>query len=278
MKKRKQDKPKKIVQTAMNKTRKRLNKGKFKEDSFEVVPLMIESDKIDDEFDGYKLVHITDIHMGQWITREKLEGVVEIINGLKADAIVITGDYVSYQADGYLEDLEFCLKKLEAHDVVLSVLGNHDYWTKPDEIKSVLKNSNIINLENEIYTIYRNNKKLQIAGIDCVTEGKDDIEEIEKKLDHNFPAIMLVHEPDFADTTCKLKPFILQLSGHSHGGQISVPKLRTPVRGKNFRKYPSGEYHVEDMVQYTNRGIGTNLFWFRINCPPEITEIILKKG
>lgn len=277
MKKRKKDKPKSIIQTVMNTTRNKLDKGEFNENSFEIVPLTIETKKIDKEFDGYKIVHITDIHLGQWITKERLEGVVNIVNNLNPDIIVLTGDYVSYQADKYLTDLEYCFSRLNAKDAILSVLGNHDYWTNPDSIKEVLKKSNIINLENEIYIIYKNDKKLQIAGIDCVTEGNDDIKKIEEQLDHIYPAIMLVHEPDFADKTCKLEPFILQLSGHSHGGQISVPKIRTPIRGKNFRKYPSGAYQVDEMIQYTNRGIGTNMFWFRINCPPEITEITLKK-
>ncbi len=277
MKKRKKDKPKSIIQTAMNTTRKKLNKGEFNKESFEIVPLLIETEKIDKEFDDYKIVHITDIHLGQWITKEKLEGVVNLINSLEPDTIVLTGDYVSYQADRYLQDLEKCFKQLEANDVILSVLGNHDYWTNPNGIKAVLKKSNIINLENEIYNITKNSKTLQIAGIDCVTEGNDDIAKIEEQLDHDAPAIMLVHEPDFADTTSQLEPFILQLSGHSHGGQISIPKFRTPVRGKNFRKYPQGEYKVNNMIQYTNRGIGTNMFWFRINCPPEITEITLKR-
>ncbi len=277
MQKRRKDKPKSVIQSAMNNTRKKLNKGKFNENSFEIVPLTIETDKIDNEFGNYKIVHITDIHLGQWITKEKLDGVVKIINQLEPDTIVLTGDYVSYQADKYLEDLQDSLTQLEAKDAKLSVLGNHDYWTNPDAIKGILKKSNIINLENEIHTITRNNKKLQIAGIDCVTEGKDDITKIEEKLNKNYPAIMLVHEPDFADTTCKLDSFILQLSGHSHGGQIMVPRIRTPIRGKNFRKYPVGKYQVNNMIQYTNRGIGTNMFWFRINCPPEITEIKLKK-
>ena len=277
MKKETINKPKSLIQTAMNTTRKKINKGEFKEDSFEIVPLTIESDKISKEFDNYKIIHITDIHLGQWITKEKLDGVVDIINKLEADSIVLTGDYVSYQANEYLEDLKDALKRLKAKDAVLSVLGNHDYWTNPEAIKDVLKKSGIINLENEIYTINRNGEQLQIAGIDCVTEGNDDIRKIEENLDYDHPAIMLVHEPDFADTTCKLKPFILQLSGHSHGGQITIPWIRTPIRGKNFRKYPSGEYKVKDMTQYTNRGLGTNMFWFRINCPPEITEIKLKK-
>lgn len=277
MQKRRTDKPKGIIQKAMNKTRKKINKGNFKKELFKIVPLTIKSDKIDKEFDNYKIVHITDIHIGQWITKEKLEGVIDIINSLNPDTIVITGDYVSYDADKYLDDLEECLKKLEAKDAILSVLGNHDYWTNPDAIKKLLKNSNIINLENEIHIINREDKKLQIAGIDSVTVGKDDITKIEEKLDYDAPAIMLVHEPDFADTTCKLEPFILQLSGHSHGGQIAIPRIGTPVRGKNFIKYPKGSYKVENMIQYTNSGIGTNMFWFRINCPPEITEIKLEK-
>lgn len=277
MKKRRTDKPKSIIQKAMNKTRDKINKGNFNKDKFEIVPLVIKTDKIDEIFDDYKIVHITDIHLGQWITKKKLDGVVKIINNLEPDTIVITGDYVSYRADEYLEDLEDSLKKLKAKDVILSVLGNHDYWTNPDAIKNVLKNCNIINLENEIYTINKEDKKLQIAGIDCVSVGKDDITKIEENIDYDVPAIMLVHEPDFADVTSKFEPFILQLSGHSHGGQLSLPYIRTPIRGKNFIKYPKGSYNVNNMIQYTNSGIGTNAFWIRINCPPEITEIKLEK-
>lgn len=273
----KTNKAKEKIQTAMNTTRTKLGKGKFKENAFEIVPLIIENSKISEKFDNYKIVHITDIHIGQWITKEKLDGVIKIINNLQADAIVLTGDYVSYKTGEYLEQLEESLKMLKAKDVILSVLGNHDYWTEPEKIKDVLKRCDIINLENEIYTIKKDGAKLQIAGVDCVTEKKDNLEKIEEKLDFDSPAIMLVHEPDFADKTSQLEPFFLQLSGHSHGGQIALSKMKTPIRGKNFIKYPIGKYKVNDMVQYTNRGIGTNMFWFRINCPPEITEITLKK-
>lgn len=261
----------------MNTTRDKFFNKEFKETSVQVVPLTIQNRKINRDFNNYKIVHITDIHIGQWITKEKLDGIIKIINKLEPDTIVLTGDYVSYETDKYLEDLEDALKHLKSKDVTLSVLGNHDYWTEPEKIKKILRKCNIINLENDIYTINRGESKLQIAGIDCVTENKDNLKKIEEKLDYTSPAIMLVHEPDFADKTCKLEPFILQLSGHSHGGQLGIPKIRTPIRGKNFIKYPLGKYEVENMIQYTNPGIGTNMFWFRINCPPEITEIILKQ-
>lgn len=264
------------IQTAMNTTRNLLNRGTFKAHEFAVVPLTIKDKRIPSAFNNYKIVHLTDIHLGQWINKEKLDGIVEIINSLQPDLIALTGDYLSYQTKDYLHQLEDSLKKLKANDAILSVLGNHDHWTNPEKIKKALQNANITNLENQVYTITKNNQELQIAGADSVTVEKDDIRKIRKQLHPNTPAIMLVHEPDYADTTAQLDQFILELSGHSHGGQISLPKIGTPVRGKNFMKYPSGKYQVKNMIQYTSRGVGTNAFWIRINCPPEITLITLK--
>ena len=265
------------IQTVMNNTRDKLNKGKFKERDFHINYQVVRCKKISEEFDNYRIVHITDIHIGQWITPERLNGIVNIINSLNPDMIALTGDYVSYQAEGYLDILESAFKKLKPKDATFSVLGNHDHLTNPDEIKQVLENSGIINLENDVYFIRRNDALLQIAGVDSITLNKDDINEVLKKLQKNIPAIMLAHEPDFADTTCEIDEFILQLSGHSHGGQITIPKIGTPIRGPNFTKYPAGRYHVKNMVQYTNSGVGTNAFWFRINCPPEITVFELKR-
>lgn len=266
------------IQTVMNTTRDKLNKGKFDPDSFEIVPLVIKDKRIPIEFDNYTIIHITDIHLGQWINKTKLEGIVKIINKLHPDLIVITGDYLSYQTRDYIKQLEDTLKKLKPKDHTISVLGNHDYITNPIKIKKALKNAGIINLENDVYAIERKNKKLQIAGVGSITVNKDNINKVKGKLDNNSPSIMLAHEPDFADTTSNINSMILQLSGHSHGGQVALPLIKTPVRGPNFIKYPIGKYKVKNMIQYTNRGVGTNNFWIRINCNPEITKITLKKG
>lgn len=267
----------KKIQRAMNYTRKKLKKGKFHIEDYKIVTVPIESDKIGDEFDGYTIIQITDIHLGQWITKEKLTGVVNLINKQNPDLIVLTGDYISYDTGKCLDELEESLKLLKSKDGIISVLGNHDHWINPTKVKHTLERSNIINLENEVYTITRKNSKLQIAGVDSITYNKDNIQKIIEKLDDKYPAIMLAHEPDFADVTSKYDSFILQLSGHSHGCQMNIPKVGTPIRGKNFMKYPSGKYKVNNMIQYTSSGIGTNAFWLRINCPPEITKIILRK-
>ena len=265
------------IQTAMNTTRDKLNMGSFNPNAFEVVPLTIKDKRIPKQFNNYTIVHLTDIHLGQWINKTKLDGIVKITNKLQPDLIALTGDYLSYQTKNYLQQLEDSLKHLKPKDKTISVLGNHDHWTNSKKIKTALNNANIINLENDIYPVQKKNKTLQIAGVDSITLKKDNINKIKEKLNYTQPAIMLAHEPDFADTTSKLEPFILQLSGHSHGGQLAIPYLGTPVRGKNFIKYPIGKYKVRNMIQYTNRGVGTNAFWIRINCSPEITKITLKR-
>ena len=97
------------------------------------------------------------------------------------------------------------------------------------------------------------------------------------KLKKDVPSILLAHEPDFAVQSSKTGMFDLQISGHSHGGQFIIPKFKTtPFRGPNSTKYPVGLYKVENMIQYTSKGLGTNSFRIRINCKPEITIITLK--
>ena len=87
-------------------------------------------------------------------------------------------------------------------------------------------------------------------------------------------SIMLAHEPDVADRTAETGKFDLQLSGHSHGGQVNLPfvKLLTPPMG---HKYPVGQYQIGDLIQYTSRGVGTSGIRVRFNCRPEITVLTL---
>jgi predicted MPP superfamily phosphohydrolase len=248
---------------------------KFNPDDFEVVKVEIKIQGLPTPFQGYRIVHISDIHYGQWISADRLKGVIGLINQQEPDIVAITGDFVSYSGKN-IEDLIPALKEIHARDVVVAVLGNHDYWFSAERVRSILSESKIIELNNDVYTVTRNGFALYIAGVDSTTLKKNQLDKVLQKLPPNGPAILLVHEPDFADISAETKRFSLQLSGHSHGGQFVIPKLGTPFRGDGFRKYPLGRYQVGEMVQYTNRGIGTNAFWIRINCAPEITVIDLQ--
>ncbi len=251
---------------------------KFNKDDFELVEVEIELENLDSIFDGYKIINLSDIHLGQWMNPTYLYGVVKYVNTLKPDLITLTGDYVSYIIDKYELTLETAFRKLKAKDKKVAVLGNHDHWLGAERIRKILKRADVLDLSNDVYTIEKKNGAiLNIAGVDSYMEGKDDIDKVLNKLPENGPSILLVHEPDFADISSKTGKFDLEISGHSHGGQFIIPGLDTTIfRGSYSTCYPVGMYKIRDMLQYTSKGLGTNVFWMRINCKPEITLFTLK--
>jgi len=266
------------MQIAMSGFRDKLGIHEFDARDFEIVDVKVSIPDLDPSFNDYRIVHISDIHLGQWISAKRIEGVVNLVNKLKPDLVAITGDSVSYVVnEPVLEMLRF-LKNLKPKDATVAVLGNHDHWVGAEEIRKVMDESKIIELENDVYTLKRGDAMLYIAGVDSITLEKHDLDVVLRKLPSSGPAILLAHEPDFADESAATGRFSLQLSGHSHGGQMIIPGIGTPFRGSKFKKYPLGEYQVGDMVQYTNRGLGTNVFWIRINCPPEITILRLQSS
>lgn len=257
----------------------------FNKEFFDVVNVDIELNNLDLAFNNYKIINLTDIHIGQWLNPEYLEGVVEYVNTLKPDMITLTGDYVSYILEGYEEDLKKSFKKLKVKDGKLAVLGNHDHWLGASEIRNILKKADVKDLSNDVYTLKKSEKNdnheklLNIAGVDSYTVGADNLDSVLKKLPNQGAAILLAHEPDFAKISSESGRFGLQISGHSHGGQFIIPGTNiAPFRGPKSTRYPVGKYKVKNMIQYTSRGLGTNTFWMRINCKPEITLFHLKSN
>jgi hypothetical protein len=251
---------------------------RFDSTGFEIVPMSVSLPRLAKEFNEFRIVHISDLHLGQWMSPERLEGVIGLVNEQSPDIVAITGDFVSFAVDEVAADLATSLSHLRPTIVTFAVLGNHDHWMGAEKVRRILRDSNIIDLSNDVYTVHRRESALHFAGIDDVMAQEDDLDHVLKKLPSSGPAVLLVHEPDFADVAAATGRFVLQLSGHSHGGQFVLPGIGPPFRGSHFKKYPLGRYQVEDMVVYTNRGLGTNTFWLRINCPPEITVLTLQAG
>ena len=266
------------MQIAMSGFRDKLGIHEFDARDFEIVSLNVKIPDLNPAFNDYRIVHISDIHLGQWISAKRIAGVVNLVNKQKPDLVAITGDSVSYVVNEPVLDMLRFLKNLKPKDATVAVLGNHDHWIGAEDIRRVMDESSILELENDVYTIKRGDAMLHIAGVDSITLEKHDLDAVLEKLPESGPAILLAHEPDFADKSAATGRFSLQLSGHSHGGQMVIPGFGTPFRGSQFRKYPLGEYKVGDMIQYTNRGLGTNVFWIRINCPPEITLMKLQSS
>lgn len=268
---------KQTIQEVMTATREKVKNITFNPEDFEVINIDIEIKNLNPIFHNYKIINLCDIHLGQWMTPEYLNGVVDIVNSHKPDMVTLTGDYVSYNIDDVKDYLEDSLKKLKPKDVSLAVLGNHDHWLNPETIKKVLKNANIHNVSNDVFVLNKEGHELYVAGVDSMMVGEDNLGKVLTKIPDESAAILLAHEPDFADLSSLSRKFSLQISGHSHGGQFIIPGINTTLfRGSYSRKYPVGKYKVGNMIQYTSRGLGTNIFWFRLNCPPEITIFHLK--
>ncbi len=265
------------LQVIMSGAAKRLGSRTFVPEDFKVERLEVAIPKLPLPFRNYRILHISDIHYDQWISLERLSGIINLVNENDPDLVAITGDFVSYLVNDIIEEEMISqLKRLKVKDVTVGILGNHDHWSGANGVRLILKVSNIYDLSNDVYTVRKDGASLNIAGVDSVMLKKDRLDLVLQKIPPEGPAILLSHEPDFATKSAATKRFSLQLSGHSHGGQFMIPGLGTPFRGPLFRKFPHGKYIVGNMVQYTSRGLGTNGYWIRVNCPPEITVIKLK--
>ena len=119
---------------------------------------------------------------------------------------------------------------------------------------------------------------LYLAGLDDGWSGKADLKQALEKAPDCGPVVLLLHEPDLVDETSQDPRIALQLSGHTHGGQVLVagrPPIFTPTLGK---KYSQGLFRVNDTWLYTNRGLGVISVPLRMNCPPEVTLLTLTRA
>ena len=267
-----------VTQRAVAAAMHKLGRDRFRREDFIITPLEIRVPGLDRAFDGYRIVHFTDIHFGHWVSRDRLEGIVSIINELRPDLVVNTGDFVSYVFDDLAQDMISSLRRIKAADGALAVLGNHDHWLEPERVREALRAGGFQVLDNDVVTISRGEANLHIAGVDDVIVCADRLDQVMEKMPETGPALILVHEPDFADETAATGRFFLQLSGHSHGLQIRLPGVRHLLRARYFKKYPTGRYQINGMVQYTSNGVGTHAMRLRINCPPEIVVVKLVSG
>lgn len=228
------------------------------------------------EFKGYRLVQFSDIHADGWMTRKHVAEIFNLVNSLNPDLIAITGDFVTYETTSHMDWLAVELRKLKAQDGVFAVLGNHDHWSGADQVRKGLRDGGVIELKNTYNTLTRGEAVLHVAGIDSHYIGLDRIGTLVEKIPTTGTAILLAHEPDFADLAAATGRFELQLSGHSHGGQIHIPFLAKPFLPDHAKKYPRGMYQLDGMKLYTNRGLGMIHLPLRFNARPEITVFTLE--
>jgi len=247
----------------------------------DVVEVTLKLPRLASSFSGFRIVQISDLHFGGWMNRNRLQRVVRAVLAQEPHLVVITGDFLighewnETLRSGLAELVEEMSVLTEKH-TTLAVLGNHDYWTNASAVRAALSACGIVELSNEVYSLSHESDQLHIAGVDDVWEEQDQLDIVLDKLPQAGAAILLAHEPDYADRSAGTGRFDLQLSGHSHGGQVVIPFVGAPILPYLGRKYPSGLYRVGPMWQYTNRGVGMARLKVRFNCRPEITLFTLE--
>ena len=243
----------------------------------EVKPVELVLPRLAPEFDGYRVVQIGDLHLDDWPDPAWLGRIVKLVNRQRPDLIAIMGDFASHSARRLdIEQLVSALRSLRARDGVVAVMGNHDYLAGEALIRTYLRQSSVVELSNAIYTLRRNGAELHVAGVDDLMAGRCRLDLVLRELPESGAAILLAHEPDFADASAATRRFDLQLSGHSHGGQVGIPFLRRLILPPFSQRYVAGLHRVGDMVLYTNRGLGFVHLRLRFLCRPEITVLTLR--
>ena len=253
-----------------------LYSGLFERTWLDIARLEMPLRNLPDAFAGFTIAQISDIHFGRYFGPASMEPVIQAVNDLAPDAIVITGDIISHLKYDAPDMIVQSLPGLQAPQGVFAVLGNHDWWEDGPLVAESLRRAGITVLSNRHHVWRRGGQALYLAGVDDVWCGKNDFAKAMRGIPSDGAVVALVHEPDYADIVARDQRVLLQLSGHSHGGQICVPfvgGLRFPSWGK---KYPSGRYRINDLTLYTNRGVGVIGLPLRLACRPEVTLFTLR--
>lgn len=239
----------------------------------------LEFDKLPPAFDGYRIVHLTDLHTSRLLPESWLEEVLRVASFLNPDLILITGDLIDGTPERRHRDIR-SLKSLSAQDGVWASLGNHEYYSGLDDWLKAFKDISLPVLINENIRLVRGTDEIVLAAIsDSVAAryGKE-MPDIDKALANTSKEDMIIlmsHRP--IDTKKHAnKGVSLQLSGHTHGGQIFGLNLLTKLANQGYLK---GLYRIGDMYLYLNRGAG---LWgglpVRIGVESEIAEITLRSA
>lgn len=224
------------------------------------------------DFDGMKIAILVDIHAGGLNNNEFIQSIVERTNALNPDLILMPGDFADGQVSTRYSDIE-PLKNLKAKYGVYGTTGNHEYYFDFHGWMKRFNELGIRMLENEHVIIESGDAKLIVAGVPDQTGGNHNTELALKNIPENVPVILMDHRPDAANENAKHN-IALQLSGHTHGGQI--PGVYQFVKRVN-KGYIRGWYDVNGMKLFVSPGTSQwTGFQMRLFDPSEITLLILK--
>jgi uncharacterized protein len=219
--------------------------------------------------DGLRIALLTDIHHSEIVPASDVTQAVELAMSTRPDMIVLGGDYVTYGDRDYVDPVAELLSPLRAPNGVFAILGNHD---DDREMPAALTRKNITVLKDQRTSVIIRGETLEIAGIRFWTRRPSDIARVLKGAQENV--LLLAHDPRRLVEAAALNvPAVL--SGHTHGGQVVMPGVGALARAR----FPilQGLGRRQNSSIFVSRGVGTVYVPVRINCPPEVALVTLRR-
>ena len=268
--------------------------GKY---NFKVLKQTLFFPDLPDEFDGFKITQISDIHSGSFDNPDKIQHAIDLVNEQSSDLILFTGDIVNTHATEMHPWID-TFNKIQKHEYgKYSVLGNHDYGEYVDWPSEVAKEENFNAIKNlygqigfnlllnEHVKIKKGNDEIALVGVEnwgVKFKKAGDLNKASENLNKEDFKILMSHDPSHWEMEVKNHPkhFHLTLSGHTHGMQfgIEIPGFFKWSPVEYVYKQWAGLYENVGRYIYVNRGLGFHAYPGRVGIMPEITVIELKKG
>lgn len=249
---------------------------------------------LDPAFEGLKIVQLADTHLGPRIPASFVKQAIDLVLEQNPDLVFLTGDHVHDGVEEIDQAAKLC-KPLVEHATIgaVGVLGNHDWWGDGRRMSRVLRDQGVYMIDNDrlwldaktrtIHTRDPGDGSLAIVGFGDLTDDYiDSVRAFRDVADHT-PRIVLSHNPDSAELHSLTKsgaPHIdLMCSGHTHGGQVRIPLLGTPLVPSRYgSKYAGGLVNGPAFPVHISRGVGMSLLPVRVGVPPEISVLTLTRA
>jgi len=243
----------------------------------QVREVQLEDADVPAAFDNLKAAFISDIHHGPYFSLDRVQLLVERVNGLKPDLIILGGDYVHRDND-YIQPCFEELKKLNAPLGKFGVLGNHDHWEGAQLTRKMMKEAGITLIDNKACWIEKDGKKIKLGGVGDLWVDDQDIEPTIRDVEDEDFVILVSHNPDYVEEI-ETSRIDLVMSGHTHGGQATVFGLWGPcVPSVHGQKYRTGTVETELTKVIVSNGVGTITPPARFCARPDIILLTLKSA
>lgn len=230
---------------------------------------------LDPAHEGLRIAQLSDIHVGFSTPLEVVRGAIDAANAASPDLVVLTGDYLCQSRSG-VGLMREQLGGLKAPTI--TILGNHDWWVDAQGAAQALKRHGYAVLQNENTTLTLRGEPFTVVGVDDLRTRHADVEQAFRGA-RAGSRLVLAHVPRTADLLKMRDEAMVVLSGHTHGGQINIPRVTAAItRLLDGETYYRGRFEIGKVQLHVNRGVGNSGPRLRVNSPPEVTLVTLRRG